>query len=108
MDEPIFLVTRLWLHNQLQETARHLKHSFANCYWLHTRYKHSNLHEKTKVLPMDTHFRFHAIQLKQLTQTQTHPLHQWSTKFSSRGLDVDFLNLLGQSKRKKSSLRLNL
>ena len=24
---------------------------------------------------MDTHLKFHATQLKQLTQTQTHPLH---------------------------------
>ena len=48
----------------------------ANCYWLHARYKHSQqLHDETKVLLMDTHLKFHATQLKQLTQTQTHPLH---------------------------------
>ena len=28
-----------------------------------------------KVLLMDTHLKFHATQLKQLTQTQVHPLH---------------------------------
>ena len=39
----------VWVHHmepyhiehQHQETANHLKHSFANRYWLHTRYKHS-------------------------------------------------------------------
>ena len=34
-----------------------------------------HLHDETKVLPMDTHLKLHATQLKQLTQTQTHPLH---------------------------------
>ena len=34
-----------------------------------------HLHDKTKVLPMDTHLKLHATQLKQLTQTQTHSLH---------------------------------
>ena len=32
-----------------------------------------HLHNKTKVLPMDIHLKLHATQLKQLTQTQTHP-----------------------------------
>ena len=32
-----------------------------------------HLHDKTKVLSMDIHLKFHATQLKQLTQT--HPLH---------------------------------
>ena len=30
---------------------------------------------ETKVLSMDTHLKLHAAQLKQLTQTQTYPLH---------------------------------
>ena len=34
-----------------------------------------HLHDKTKVLPIDTHLKLHATQLKQLTQIQTHPLH---------------------------------
>ena len=34
-----------------------------------------HLHDETKVLPMDTHLKFYATQLKQLTQTPTHPLH---------------------------------
>ena len=34
-----------------------------------------HLHNKTKVLPMDTHLKLHATQLKQLAQAQTHPLH---------------------------------
>ena len=36
------------------------------------------LHDKTKVLPMDTHLKLHAIQLKQQTQTQTHLLHDFN------------------------------
>ena len=42
---------------------------------------HSNtqhLHDETKVFPTDTHLKLHAIQLKQLTQTQTHPLHDFN------------------------------
>ena len=34
-----------------------------------------HLYDETKVLPMDTHIKLHLTQLKQLTQTQTHPLH---------------------------------
>ena len=34
-----------------------------------------HLLDKTKVLLMDAHLKFYAIQLKQLTQIQTHPLH---------------------------------
>ena len=34
-----------------------------------------HLHDKTKVLPIDTHHKLHTTQLKQLTQTQAHPLH---------------------------------
>ena len=33
------------------------------------------LHDETKVLPMDTHLQLHGTHLKQLTQTQTHHLH---------------------------------
>ena len=31
--------------------------------------------DETKVLPMNTHLKLHATQLKQLNQIQTHPLH---------------------------------
>ena len=34
-----------------------------------------HLHDETKVLSIDTHLKLHATQLKQLAQTQTHPLH---------------------------------
>ena len=64
-----------YIKHQHQETPNHSKRSFANCYWLHTRYKHSTLHEKIKILPMDTHLKLHATQVKQLTQIQTHLLH---------------------------------
>ena len=37
-----------------------------------------HLQDKTKVFPMDTHFKLHATQLKHLTQTQTHPLHDFN------------------------------
>ena len=33
-----------------------------------------HLHNEIKVLPMDTYLKLYANQLKQLTQTQTHPL----------------------------------
>ena len=43
-------------------------------FWRHcTNTQH--LHDETKVFPMDTHLKLHATQLKQLTQTQTHSLH---------------------------------
>ena len=34
-----------------------------------------HLHDETKFLSMNTQLTLHATQLKQLTQTQTHPLH---------------------------------
>ena len=34
-----------------------------------------HLYDETKVFPMDTHVKLHPTELKQLTQTQTHPLH---------------------------------
>ena len=34
-----------------------------------------HLHDETSVLPIRTHLKLHATQLKQLTQTQAHPLH---------------------------------
>ena len=34
-----------------------------------------HINDETKVFPMDTHLKLHATQLKQLTQTQTHLLH---------------------------------
>ena len=33
-----------------------------------------HLHDKTKVIPMDIHFKLHITQLKQLTQTQAYHL----------------------------------
>ena len=65
------------IKHQHQETANHSKHSFANCYWLDTNIQH--LHNKTKVVPIDTHLKLYATQFKQLTQTQTHPLHVLNT-----------------------------
>ena len=37
-----------------------------------------HLHDENKVLPMDTHLKLHVIQIKQLNQTQTHPLHDFN------------------------------
>ena len=36
------------------------------------------LHDKSSVLSMGTHFKLHATELKQMTQTQTHPLHYFN------------------------------
>ena len=48
-----------------------------------TRYSNTQyLHDKTKVLPMNTHLKLHAIEPKQLTQTQTHPLHDLNAYFN--------------------------
>ena len=63
------------IKHQHQEAVNHTKYSFANCFWLHTRYKHSISTRRNQVLPMDTHLKLHANKLKQLTQTQTHSLH---------------------------------
>ena len=40
-----------------------------------TKPKSQYLHDKTKVLPIDTCLKLPATQLKQLTQTQAHPLN---------------------------------
>ena len=40
-----------------------------------------HLHDETNVLSIDTHLKFHATQLKQLTQTQTYPLHDLNACF---------------------------
>ena len=48
-------------------------------------------HDETKVLPMDTYLKLRATQLKQLIQTQTHPLH-------------DFNAYLNQSKNMKATI----
>ena len=54
------------------EIANHSEHSFVYCYWLHMRHT-QHLHDE--VLSVDIRFKLHVTQLKQLTQTQTHPLH---------------------------------
>ena len=53
---------------QHQETANQSEHSLTHRYWLHTS-------DETKALPIYTHLKRQAAQLKQLIQTQTHPLH---------------------------------
>ena len=62
------------IKRQHQETANHSKHSFANR-WLHTSANTQYLHDEIKVLPMNTHLKLHATQLKKLTQKQTHSLY---------------------------------
>ena len=42
-----------------------------------------HLHNETKLLPMDTHLKLHATQLKQLIQTQTHHLHDDLNAYSN-------------------------
>ena len=64
------------IKHQHQYTANHSKHSFAYCYWHIQDTNTQHLHDKTKVLlPIDIHLKLHATQLKQLTQTLTHPSH---------------------------------
>ena len=60
---------------QYQETAIHLNTALliATCCTRDTSTQH--LHDKTKVLPIDIYLKLHATQLQQLTQRQTHPLH---------------------------------
>ena len=60
------------IKHQHQETANYLKHSFANCSGCTRDTNTQHLHDETKVLPMDTHLKLNANQLKQLSQTQTH------------------------------------
>ena len=52
---------------------------------------------QTKVLPVDTHLKFHTTPLKQLTQTQTHPLHDLKGPFPlrawKRAFFVSFIDL---------------
>ena len=42
---------------------------------IYIKHNTQHLHDETKVLPMDTHLKLQATQLKQLTQTQTDPLY---------------------------------
>ena len=58
-----------------QETANHSEYSFRIATGCTQDTKTQHLHDKTKVLPVDTHFKLHSTQLKQLIQTQIHPLH---------------------------------
>ena len=63
-------------------------------------------HDETKVLPVDTHLKFHATPLKQLTQTQTHPLHDLKGPFPlrawKRAFFVSFIDLRLKRTQKKS------
>ena len=52
-----------------------IKVNRAHYFLTDPRINTQHLHDKTKVLPMDTHLKLHAAQLRQLTQTQTYPLH---------------------------------
>ena len=62
------------IKHQHQETANHSKQLCELLLAAHnTNTQH--VHDKTKVLTIDTYLKLHATQLKQLNQTQTHPLH---------------------------------
>ena len=52
-----------------QETAKHSEHIFTQ------NTNTQQVHDKTNVLSSSNHLKFHATQLKQLTQTQTHTSH---------------------------------
>ena len=66
--EPIISNTNIKKLQTIQKTARRIA---TGC----TRGTNTQrLHDKTSVLTMGIHFKFNATQLKQMTQTQTHPL----------------------------------
>ena len=56
-------------------SGMHLATSIDWGYLNQSKIELEHLHDETKVLPIDTHLKLHATQLKQLTQIQTHPLH---------------------------------
>ena len=66
-----------------QETANHSKHSFANTMGCTQDTNTQHPYDETKVFPMDIHLKLHGTQLKQLTQTQTHPLHDLNAHIES-------------------------
>ena len=67
------------IKHQHQETANHSEYSFAYCYWLHTRYKHTTPTRRNLSFFNGHSSQLHATQLKQLTQKQKHPLHDFNT-----------------------------
>ena len=42
------------------------------------------LHDKSNVLSMGINLKLHATHLRQMTQTQTHPLHYLNARLDSR------------------------
>ena len=67
---PIISNTNIKKLQTIQNTALRI---VTGCTLKHTKTQH--LHDEIKIFPTDTHLKLHATQIKQLTQTQTHPLH---------------------------------
>ena len=63
------------IKHQHQDIANHSNTDFRILTGCTRDINTQHLHDETKVFPMDTHLKLHATQLKQLTQTQTHSLH---------------------------------
>ena len=61
-----------------QETANHLNTALRIAIGFTRGTNTQHLHKENKVLPIDTHLKLLATQLKQLTQTQIHPLHDFN------------------------------
>ena len=66
---PIISNTNIKKQQTIQNTALQIATGCAQ----DTNTQH--LHDEIKVFPMATQLKLHATELKQLTQTQTHPLH---------------------------------
>ena len=64
---PIISNTNIKYLQTIQNTALHIATGCTQ----DTNTQH--LHNEIKVLPMDTHLKLYATQLKQLIETQTHP-----------------------------------
>ena len=63
------------IKHQHKETASHSNTALQIAIGCKQDTNTQHLHDEIKILPMHTHLKLHATQLKQLTQTQTHPLH---------------------------------
>ena len=63
------------IKHQHKETANHSEYSFAYYSLLHMRHKHSTPTRQNQCPTNGPHFKLHATHLKQMTQTQIHPLH---------------------------------
>src|SRR6476661_5046813 len=60
------------------------KHRTQNHHRLHADTNIQHLHTETQILPLSTHLKLHASQLRQKAQLPTHPLHSLTKQNPSR------------------------